>query len=145
MEPSSHFFKLIIAGNTNIPSMVNVIIRATKQLRENTQHTELIFRQIHIFHTEQSLIALTSFPGDWQTVLNGYEIPSTSLVHHVTNVEDSDVDRFRDLVEQLKTIVNPLDNAHYYIDLTGGLSSLKPILAVFAYVLKPHRAEVSKF
>jgi hypothetical protein len=38
-------------------------------------------------------------------------------------------------VEQLRTIVNPLDNAHNYIDLTSGISSLKSILAVFAYVL----------
>ena len=135
MKSSPSSFKLIITGNTNIPSMINVIIRATLQLRENSQRDELIFRQIHIFHTEQSLNALTSFSGDWQAVLRQIGIPSTSMVHHVTNLEDSNVDRFRDLVEQLKTIVNPLDNAHYYIDLTGGLSSLKSILAVFAYVL----------
>ncbi|NEP83952.1 MAG: hypothetical protein F6K39_41020, partial [Okeania sp. SIO3B3] len=56
-------------------------------------------------------------------------------VHHVTKIEDSNVDTFRDLVEQLRTIVNPLDNPQNYIDLTGGISSLKSILAVFAYVL----------
>ena len=38
-------------------------------------------------------------------------------------------------MRQLATIVNPLENAKYYVDLTGGVSSLKTILAVFAYVL----------
>ncbi|NER00539.1 MAG: hypothetical protein F6K30_28225, partial [Cyanothece sp. SIO2G6] len=94
----------------------------------------LTFRQIHIFHTEQSLQALTSSSA-WQYPLAHYSISSTSLVHHVAKIEDSNVDRFRDLVEQLRTIVNPLDNAQNYIDLTSGISSLKSILAVFAYVL----------
>ena len=53
----------------------------------------------------------------------------------MTNIEDSSAERFRDLVEQLRTIVNPLNNTKYYIDITGGLPSLKSILAVFAYVL----------
>ncbi|MGD1703896.1 hypothetical protein [Dapis sp. BLCC M229] len=39
------------------------------------------------------------------------------------------------LVEQLRKIVNPLDNSQNYIDLTGGISSLKSILTIFVYVL----------
>ncbi|NEP80550.1 MAG: hypothetical protein F6K39_21695, partial [Okeania sp. SIO3B3] len=54
----------------------------------------------------------------WQEALSNYKISSTSLVHHVTKIEDSNVDTFRDLVEQLRTIVNPLDNPQNYIDLT---------------------------
>lgn len=127
-------FKLILAGNTNVPAMINAIIRATLQARSDTQDNALIFRQVHVFHTEQSLQALTASTS-WQEALKHYEISSTSLVHHVAKIEDSNVDRFRDLVEQLRTIVNPLDNAQNYIDLTSGISSLKSILAVFAYVL----------
>jgi hypothetical protein len=127
-------FKLILAGNTNVPAMINAIIRATLQARENTQNRDLTFRQIHIFHTEQSLQALTTLTS-WQEALRHYNISSTSLVHHVAKIEDSNIDRFRDFVEQLRTIVNPLDNAQNYIDLTSGISSLKSILAVFAYVL----------
>ncbi|MBE9124947.1 MULTISPECIES: hypothetical protein [unclassified Coleofasciculus] len=128
-------FKLILAGNINVPAMINVIIRATLQARSDTQNSQLTFRQVHIFHTEQSLQALTASSVSWQEALGRYSISSTSLVHHVTKIEDSNVDRFRDLVEQLRTIVNPIDNAQNYIDLTGGISSLKSILAVFAYVL----------
>ena len=89
---------------------------------------------MHVFHTEQSLQALTASTA-WQEALKHYEISSTSLVHYVAKIEDSNVDRFRDLVEQLRMIVNPLDNVQNYIDLTSGISSLKSILAVFAYVL----------
>lgn len=39
------------------------------------------------------------------------------------------------MVEQLRTIVSPLENAYYYVELTGGISSLQAILAVFSYVL----------
>jgi hypothetical protein len=128
-------FKLILAGNTNVAAMINVIIRATLQARSDTHNNALTFRQIHVFHTEQSLAALTTSKSSWQSALSHYQISSTSLVHHVTKIEDSNVDRFRDLVEQLRTIVNPLDNAQNYVDLTNGISSLKSILAVFAYVL----------
>ncbi|MFP5268700.1 mCpol domain-containing protein [Coleofasciculus sp.] len=127
-------FKLILAGNKNVPAMINAIVRATLQARSDTQDSALTFRQVHVFHTEQSLQALT-VSAAWQEALKHYEISSTSLVHHVAKIEDSNVDRFRDLVEQLRTIVNPLDNAQNYIDLTSGISSLKSILAVFAYVL----------
>ncbi|MGB3691563.1 MAG: mCpol domain-containing protein [Spirulinaceae cyanobacterium] len=127
-------FKLILAGNRNVPAMINAIVRATLQARNDTQDSTSTFRQVHIFHTEQSLQALTT-SATWQEALEYHEISSTSLVHHVTKIEDSNVDRFRDLVEQLRTIVNPLDNAKNYIDLTSGISSLKSILAVFAYVL----------
>lgn len=127
--------KLILAGNTNIPATINAIIQATLQARENTEKPELTFRQVHIFHTEQSLHALMKATPAWQKALEHYKISMTSFVHHVTKLEDSNIDRFRDLVEQLRTIVNPLDNAHYYIDLTNGISALKTILAVFAYVL----------
>ncbi|MGC1310414.1 MAG: mCpol domain-containing protein [Phormidesmis sp.] len=114
--------------------MINAIIRSTLQVREDTRDESLTFRQVHVFHTEQSLQTLTA-STEWQEALKHYGISSTSLVHHVAKIEDSNVDRFRDLVEQLRTIVNPLDNAQNYIDLTGGISSLKSILAVFAYVL----------
>jgi hypothetical protein len=127
-------FKLILAGNRNVPAMINAIIRATLQARIDTKNDDLTFRQVHVFHTEQSLQALTDSTS-WQDALSHYKISSTSLVHHVTKIEDSNVDRFRDLVEQLRTIVNPLDNTQNYVDLTNGISSLKSILAVFAYVL----------
>jgi hypothetical protein len=126
--------KLILAGNKNVPAMINAIIRATIQARKDNENSNLTFRQVHIFHTEQSLQALTKSTS-WQEALSYYKISSTSLIHHVAKIEDSNVDRFRDLVEQLRTIVNPLDNAQNYIDLTSGISSLKSILAVFAYVL----------
>jgi len=135
MKSCQNSFKLIIAGNKNVPAMVNVIIRATLQLRENEQDKNLTFRQVYIFHTEESLHALMSSPISWHEELQYYGISTTSLIHHVTKLEDLNDESFRDLVEQLRTIVNPLDNAHYYVDLTGGLSSLKAILAVFAYVL----------
>lgn len=127
-------FKLILAGNTNIPGMINAIIGATLQGRNNTKNSDLTFRQVHIFHSEPSLQDLTTSVA-WQEAISNYKISSTSLVHHVTKIEDSNVDRFRDLVEQLRTIVNLFDNPQNYIDLTGGISSLKSILAVFAYVL----------
>jgi len=135
MNTSSNSLKLILAGNTNVPAMINAIIRATIEARANTQDEELVFRQVHIFHTEQSLQALMTSNEGWQQALNHYGIPVTGLIHHVAKIEDSNVDRFRDLVEQLRTIVNPLDNALYYVDLTGGIAALKTILAVFAYVL----------
>ncbi len=135
MTVSQNGFKLIIPGNTNVPTMINAIIRATLQLRSESQNNLLTFRQVHIFHTEQSLQALMASTAAWQAALSLHEIPITSLIHHVTKLDDSNVDRFRDLVEQLRTIVNPLDNTHYYIDLTSGVASLKAILAVFAYVL----------
>lgn len=133
-------FKLILAGNKNIPTMVNAVIQATLQLRVNIKNDSdpegrTSFSQVHIFHTEESLQALMSDDSDWKEALNSHGVETTSLVHHVTKVEDSSEDRFDELVDQLKTIVNPIDNAYYYIDLTGGLSSLKSILAVFAYVL----------
>ncbi|CAN5622170.1 hypothetical protein BH23CYA1_BH23CYA1_06690 [soil metagenome] len=133
-------FKLILAGNKNVPTMVNAIIQATLQLRVNVKNkndseSRTGFSQVHIFHTEESLQSLMSYEPAWKTALNSHDIETTSLVHHVTKVEDSSEDRFDELVDQLKTIVNPIDNAYYYIDLTGGLASLKSILAVFSYVL----------
>lgn len=135
MNTSRGSLKLILAGNTNVPAMINALIRATIEARSNMQDKQLVFRQVHIFHTEQSLQALMSSNQGWQQALEHYGIPTTSLVHHVTKIENSNVDRFRDLVEQLRTIVNPLDKALHYVDLTGGISALKTILAVFAYVL----------
>jgi hypothetical protein len=135
MNASSHTLKLIMSGNVNVPAAINAIIRATLEARQNTQNSTLVFRQIHIFHTEQSLQAMMSMPNPWQQALSEYGISTTSIVHHVTKLEESSIDRFRDLVEQLRTIVNPLDNSHYYVDLTGGVSALKSILAVLAYVL----------
>ncbi|MCL4871739.1 MAG: mCpol domain-containing protein [Anaerolineae bacterium] len=135
MTISLKSFKLLLAGNTNVFGMTNVIIRSTLQLRQNEKEKDLSFRQIHIFHTEESLHSLINHTDNWQSALSHYDIPITSIIHHVTKIEDSSVERFRDLVEQLRTIVNPLDNASYYVDLTGGISALKTILAVFAYVL----------
>jgi hypothetical protein len=135
MTQTPNPFKLIIAGNTNIIAMINVVIQATLTLRSNISNDELTFRQIHIFHTEQSLEALMSSKLGWREALLYYNIPTTCIIHHVTKLEDSNIDRYKDLVEQLRTIVNPLDNAYYYIDLTNGISALKAILAVFAYVL----------
>jgi hypothetical protein len=128
-------FKLITAGNINIPTMINAIIRATLELRETTEDDTQVFRQIHIFHTEQSLQVLMSTPLNWQQALQHYSIPDTSLIHYVTDLEADDSGGFAALVEQLRGFVNPLDSAHYYIDLTNGLSALKSILAVFAFVL----------
>ncbi|GGA04064.1 hypothetical protein CYANOKiyG1_16310 [Okeania sp. KiyG1] len=91
-------FKLILAENTNIPAMINAIIGATLQGRNDTKNSDLTFRQVHIFHSEQSLQALTTSVA-WQEALSNYKISSTSLVHHVTKIEDSNVDRFRVLVE----------------------------------------------
>jgi hypothetical protein len=122
-------FKLILAGNTKVPAMIAFIITGTLQARNNTQDSSLIFRQVHVFHTEQLLQALTASTS-WQEALKYYEIFSTSLVHYVAKIEDSNVDRFRDLVEQLQTIINPLDNAHNYVDLTSGISSLKFLLSL---------------
>ncbi|NEN93204.1 MAG: mCpol domain-containing protein [Okeania sp. SIO3H1] len=81
-------FKLILAGNTNIPAMINAIIGATIQARNDTKNSDLTFRQVHIFHSEQSLQALTTSVG-WQEAISNYKIYSTSLVHHVTKIEDS--------------------------------------------------------
>ena len=39
------------------------------------------------------------------------------------------------MVNRLKTIVNPLHNTSYYVDLTNGVSAVKAVLSVFAYVL----------
>jgi hypothetical protein len=135
MSVDRNSFKLILAGNTNVPATINAIIRGTIQARADSHNDSLTFRQVHVFHTEQSLQALTTTQAPWQQALDCYGIHATSLVHHIVKIEDSNVDRFRDLVEQLRTIINPLDNASYYVDLTGGISALKTILAVFAYVL----------
>lgn len=135
MNTFTQALKLIMSGNTNVPAMINAIIRATIEARGNTQNPSLVFRQIHIFHTEQSLQSMMDGSVPWQQALIEYGISTTSLVHHVTKLEESSIDRFRDLVEQLRSIVNPLDNSHYYVDLTGGVSALKSILAVLAYVL----------
>jgi hypothetical protein len=124
-----------MGGNTNIPAMINAIIRATLELRCNIANEKLNFRQVHIFHTEQSIQSLMVETKPWKQALNHYGISATSLIHHVTKLEDSNVDRFKDMVEQLRTIVSPLENAYYYVDLTGGISSLQAILAVFSYVL----------
>lgn len=133
-------FKLIMAGNTNVPATINVIIRATLELRQDNMNNELeeenlTFSQIHIFHTVQSMQSLINGTDSWQDALRHYNISSTSLIHHVTNLQDSNVERFRDMVEQLRTIINPVENANYYVDLTGGVSSIQAILAVFSYVL----------
>jgi len=135
MNTVKNSFKLIMAGNTNIPAMINAIIRATLELRCNIANENLNFRQVHIFHTEQSIQSLMVESKPWKQALNHYGISATSLIHHVTKLEDSNVDRFKDMVEQLRTIVSPLENAYYYVDLTGGISSLQAILAVFSYVL----------
>ncbi len=134
MKFDREYFKLILPGSKNVPTMINAIIRATIQAQEDSKKEDLTFRQVHIFHTEESLHALSTSTS-WQEALNYYKISSTTLVHHVTKIEDSNSDRFEDLAEQLRTIVNPLDNAQYYIDVTSGISALKSILAVFAYVL----------
>lgn len=115
--------------------MVNAIASATTQLRSNENESDVAFNPIHIFHTEESLHRLTTSELPWRQALGQYGIAASSLVHHVTSLDESTEDRFQDLVRQLATIVNPLENAKYYVDLTGGVSSLKTILAVFAYVL----------
>ncbi len=135
MSASKESLKLILAGNTRVPAMINAIIRATIKARENTSDENLCFKQVYIFHTQQSLEALVKSEEKWKEALGYYRIPTNSLVYYVAEIEDSNVDRFKDLIEQLRTIVNPLDNVIHYIDLTGGISSLKTILAVFAYVL----------
>ncbi|MDF0551671.1 mCpol domain-containing protein [Kamptonema sp. UHCC 0994] len=135
MNALKNSFKLIMGGNTNISAMINAIIRATLEFRKNENDDKLTFRQIHIFHTEQSLQSLIGETKPWQSALNHYGISSTSFVHHVTKLEDSNVERFRDMLEQLRTIIDSRNNDCYYVDLTGGISSLQAILAVFSYVL----------
>ncbi|MBF0591547.1 MAG: mCpol domain-containing protein [Nitrospirae bacterium] len=139
MDIKDYTFKLIMAGNSNTHSMINAIIRATIQLRSNTKKEKVTFHQIHIFHTEESLNALfkttDKWIEKWQEALSQYDIPITAIVHHVTKIEGENVKRFDDIVEQLRTIVNPLHNELYYVDISGGISSLKTILAIFAYVL----------
>lgn len=127
--------KLIVLGNLNIHSLINSIIKATMQLRENEKNKDSKFNQIHIFHTEKSIKALMSTSLKWREELLRHEISHTSLIHYTTKIEDSSEDRFKDLVEQLRDIVKPLEKQEYYIDLSGSISSLKSILAVFAYVL----------
>ncbi|WP_161564894.1 hypothetical protein [Okeania hirsuta] len=39
-------FKLILAGETNIPAMINAIIGATLQARNDTKNSDLIFGQV---------------------------------------------------------------------------------------------------
>jgi len=126
--------KLILAGNRNEFGLINCIIRATLKLRENNK-LDLSFKQIHIFHTEESLQSLVTSEGKWKEELKNYNISPTSLVHHVIKIDDSVEEQFADFVGQLKEIVNPLENIEYYIDLTAGISSIKSILAVFSYVL----------
>lgn len=128
-------FGLLLAGNTNVTAMANAIARATLELRSNERNNAAVFNPIHIFHTEESLQALTSSPLPWRNVLATYGVSSTTLVHHVTSLEEPTDSRFDDLVQQLGGIVNPLEKAKLYVDLTGGVSSLKTILVVFAYVL----------
>ena len=123
-----------MGGNINVPGMINCIIQASLQLKINTENEDNAFRQIHIFHTEESLERLI-ISAHWREALEAYNISSTSLTHHVTQLENSSIERFRDMLEQLRTIINPTENAYYYVDLTGGISSLKAILAVFSYVL----------
>ncbi|KJU83610.1 hypothetical protein MBAV_004198 [Candidatus Magnetobacterium bavaricum] len=135
MDIKDYTFKLIMAGNSNINSMINAIIRATIQLRSDNEQEMATFNQIHIFHTEESLNSLFKTTEKWQEVLTLYDISITAIVHHVTKLEGENVKRFDDIVEQLRTIVNPLHNELYYIDISGGISSLKTILAIFAYVL----------
>lgn len=135
MRDTAGHFRLLLAGNTNVIAMANVISRATVELRANAQDNQARFNPIHIFHTEESLQALTNTTLPWRDALAAYQIAPTSLVHHVTSLQESGADRFDDLVRQLSTIVNPLERATYYVDLTGGVSLLKTILAVFAYVL----------
>jgi len=129
-------YKLIIAGNKNIHGLINCVIASTIRLRENHNDKNIFFKQVHIFHTEQSLQALISAPMDWKTEVASFKIPETTFIHHVNRIEDTNIQNFRDLVEQLKEIINPFDDiSTYYIDLTSGVSTLKSILTVFAYVL----------
>jgi len=135
MSSAAHAFQLMLPGNTNVPAMTNSILQATRELRSNMHDASATFNPIHIFHTEESLRSLSASGLPWRDVLGRYNISVSSLVHHVTKLEEPSVERFRDLVYQLRTVVDPLQNAQYYVDLTGGVSSLKAILAVFAYVL----------
>lgn len=138
MKNEQRSFKLIMAGNLSITSTINAIIQATKQARENAIQESINFEnfdEIHIFHTKQSIQALMTSDLPWQEQLEIEKISTTSLIHHVTSIEDPNDERFEDLVKQLGTIVNPLNNTQYYVDLTNGISSIKTILAVFAYVL----------
>lgn len=134
---NKEIYKLIVAGNINIPSMINSIIAATIELRENNTDEKDRFNQIHIFHTEESLKTLMSpdLIEKWQHALNNYNISHTSIIHYVTKIEDDSTTIFRGFVEQLKTIINPFDNANYYVDLTSGLTAIKGILAIFSYVV----------
>ena len=135
MNQNNLSYKLITAGNKNIAATVNSIIAATLKLREDMDNDSVTFQPVHIFHTAESIKTMMENEEPWANALEKYQIPVTGIVHHVTKIEDFNIERFRDLVEQLKTIVNPLSNTSYYVDLTNGFSSLKAMLAVFAYVL----------
>lgn len=126
--------KLVIPGNIRIPSFINCVIAATKQLRKDQSNEDLFFDQIHVFHTEESIRALMR-NQEWQEKLKIYNIPSIHFIHHVVDIENNADKGFEQLIRQLRDIINPLDNTEYYIDLSGGRSSLLSILSVFAYVL----------
>lgn len=128
-------YNLIMAGNTNIYAMINVIIQATLQLRENNQDEKSYFRHIYIFHTKESLKELMKSEIKWDNELSNYKISSTSLIHYVNDLEESSHEQFNELVDQLKSIINSMNDAQYYVDLTGGLSTIKSTLAVLSYVL----------
>ena len=127
-------YSLILAGNPNVTAMFNGLVVATNQLREDLHDQTQAFTEIHIFHSEQSLSAMTS-DARWKAQLLAHRIAHTTLVHHVIDLEDTTEERFADLVAQLKTIVNPLYPNRQYVDVTSGVSSIKAILSVFAYVL----------
>jgi len=126
---------LILAGNPNVPAMINGLIIATRRLRADLRDQTTVFTEVHVFNSEQSIAALMTSKLDWKGQLLKHGISHTSLVHHQVSLGDTTEDRFDEVVAQLKTIVNPLQPKRYYVDVTNGVSSIKAILSVFSYVL----------
>lgn len=54
--------------------MINAIIRATIQLRINTENNSITFSQVHIFHTEQSIQFLMKDTKPWHHSIVGVNI-----------------------------------------------------------------------
>jgi minimal CRISPR polymerase domain len=128
-------YTLILAGNPNVPATINAVIQATLQLRLDMDDLSTAFAEVHVFHSEESSTGLFATPLPWREALERHRISHSTLVHHIIPLEDSAPERFVELVTQLKTVVNPLSNTRYYVDITNGVSAIKGLLSVFAYVL----------
>lgn len=132
-------FKLITAGNTNIYTWVNSVIAATKELQKNEDEetNTLVFENIHIFHTDDSIKKLydNNTFNKWKTELAKYGIEEHHLIHHTYKIEENNNEIATSLISQLRNIIAATEQSQYYIDLTNGVSSIKSMFAILAYVM----------